>query len=130
MAYKNIEKKRAYARKWDIENPGRIAAYREEWRRNHPNFSEHTRGIGLKHRFGITLDQWNELFTQQGKCCAICAATEPGRKTGWHTDHCHETKKVRGILCHGCNVGLGAVKDNIQRLKAMIVFLEKHNAAS
>lgn len=41
-------------------------------------------------------------------------------------DHCHKTGKVRGILCDGCNVGLGSFGDNPKTLKLAIAYLEKH----
>ena len=38
-------------------------------------------------------------------------------------DHCHDSKKIRGILCGHCNTGLGAFKDDISRLNAAIEYL-------
>ena len=57
----------------------------------------------LKKKYGITPEEWENLFTSQGKKCAICYSKEPMGKYGWHTDHCHITNKVRGILCNHCN---------------------------
>jgi Recombination endonuclease VII len=45
-----------------------------------------------------------------------------------HVDHCHKTNKVRGILCNGCNIGLGSFKDDINLLKNAIKYLETSNA--
>ena len=42
-------------------------------------------------------------------------------------DHCHKTKKIRGLLCHTCNSGLGMFKDNIEYLKNAIKYLEVNN---
>ena len=53
-------------------------------------------------------------FASQGYACAACGAEEPGTKLGWHTDHAHRgaQNKVRGILCHHCNIGMGMARDN------------------
>lgn len=63
-------------------------------------------------RYGITNQQFDEMFEKQGRCCKLCKATEHGRgksykNSRWNIDHDHKTGKVRGILCHHCNVSLG-----------------------
>lgn len=65
----------------------------------------------LKMKYGLTLIEWNLMFEQQGSCCAICKSDKTSG-INWHTDHCHVTNKVRGILCNDCNVGIGLFKDN------------------
>ena len=47
----------------------------------------------------------------------------PGGRGHWHTDHDHETKEVRGILCNMCNVMLGHCSDSIARLESAIDYL-------
>lgn len=79
-----------------------------------------------KCRYGITLEQKAAIFEGQGCRCACCGTDDPGIK-GWSTDHIHGTKIVRGVLCNSCNLVLGKVKDSVQTLRAMIVYLEKHN---
>jgi len=44
----------------------------------------------------------------------------------WVLDHCHETETFRGWVCHHCNSGLGAFKDNIDRIKRAVEYLERH----
>lgn len=56
----------------------------------------------LKRKYGLTLDQWSALLISQSGLCAICS--EPMREP--HTDHCHQTERVRGLLCNNCNVRL------------------------
>ena len=40
-------------------------------------------------------------------------------------DHCHETKKIRGVLCHNCNTALGLFKDNVKVMQNVIQYLEQ-----
>ena len=74
--------------------------YHRKYRIKHTNIN---RRYALKRKYGITLEDWEKLFTSQGKACAICYSKEPRSKQGWHTDHCHVTNRIRGILCNHCN---------------------------
>jgi len=78
-----------------------------------------------KSKYGITRIDYYTLLDSQDNACAICKTKEFG-KHGPHIDHNHITKKVRGILCHQCNLGLGQFKDNIEKLKLAIEYLEKN----
>jgi hypothetical protein len=77
----------------------------------------------LKRTYGMTEYDFNVLFIEQGSACSICKADHAGRDWGFVVDHCHATDKVRGILCHPCNVALGHAKDDITILKSMIDYL-------
>jgi hypothetical protein len=76
--------------------------------------------------YGITREEWNKLFTDQGKRCAICGSSDSRTKErGWHTDHDHITNKVRGVLCRPCNQLLGQAEDNIEVLQSAIEYLNR-----
>ena len=75
----------------------------------------------LKRRYGISLDEYNLLLEGQNKQCAICKINISSSS---HLDHCHKTKKVRGILCQHCNQGLGQFKDNHLLLQKAIDYLK------
>ena len=62
------------------------------------------------------------MLIEQEKRCVICK-----RNVILRVDHCHTTGKVRGLLCHNCNTGLGQFKDNIDNLKMAIKYLEKND---
>ena len=61
----------------------------------------------LQRRYGITPAQYDALLAAQDGC-AICG-DKGSRLT---VDHCHFTDTVRGLLCHGCNLGLGKFNDS------------------
>jgi len=78
----------------------------------------------LKRSYGITLNEYNQMLADQNHKCITCGTTEPGGKHGkFMVDHCHNTGKVRGLLCKGCNIALGEVGDNISTLQKMIQYL-------
>jgi hypothetical protein len=56
--------------------------------------------------YGLTPEQWDALFIAQGRRCACCGAADPGSCKGWSTDHDHISGAIRGIVCHGCNLGI------------------------
>lgn len=62
------------------------------------------------------------MFQAQSGRCAICHDQFEKRP---HVDHCHTTGTVRGLLCHLCNVGLGAFRDNTKRLQSAIDYLSR-----
>ena len=65
----------------------------------------------LRRYYGISLDQYNKMFSDQQGKCAIC-----GKAEKLHVDHCHTTSKIRGLLCGRCNRGIGSFKDSITSL--------------
>ena len=79
-------------------------------------------------QYGLTQDDYAKMFEEQNGYCKICKghAIEFSRRLA--VDHCHETGKVRGLLCMFCNTGLGNFKDNIDLLEEAIAYLK--NAAS
>mgnify|MGYP001592826725 CR=1 FL=1 len=59
---------------------------------------------------GLSLEDYDKLFESQNGGCAICGGQNPsGNRLA--VDHSHTTKKVRGLLCVNCNMGLGCFKD-------------------
>lgn len=76
----------------------------------------------IKRTYGITKESWLEMLKKQENKCAICK-TEGKDNNFFHTDHCHTSNKVRGLLCRDCNLLLGNAKDNKQVLKNAISYL-------
>lgn len=81
------------------------------------------REYALKVNFGITTIERDTLFASQGFRCAICGISKDDNPR-WHTDHCHSSGKVRGILCHHCNLLLGHAKDRTDVLEKAIAYLK------
>lgn len=110
--------------------------------RRHPCEGCGQDGVSEKHRwckgcrrraqllqgYGLTFAEFGAMRQAQGDCCAICKSpnTGPRKGTGSETlmiDHDHKTGRVRGLLCEPCNLGLGAFRDDPQRLKGAIEYL-------
>ena len=81
----------------------------------------------LRDTYNISLKEYDDMFKSQGGKCKTCRVDISG-KSHANLDHCHLTKKVRGILCPNCNKALGMVGDSIVKLQALIEYLQEHSA--
>ena len=93
------------------------------------NVRQYNREWALRRYFNMTIADYRELLDKQGGVCAICKSSDPGCKgetneLAFHVDHCHETNKIRGLLCGPCNRGLGYFKDNLDSLKNAMEYLK------
>lgn len=77
----------------------------------------------LKQRFGITLEEYNKIFSSQGGCCKICGTHQKDFEKSLFVDHNHKTGKIRGLLCSRCNAAIGMMKENCDWLKNAIDYL-------
>jgi hypothetical protein len=92
----------------------------------HPErFRRYERTQNLKRKYGITIKQFEAMLAAQGGTCAVCAGPPLGKGNQYHVDHDHRTGRIRGILCHKCNVALGLVSDSPLHLRALIAYLER-----
>lgn len=96
------------------------AAHPEERRRSASN-------VQLRRRYGISLADYDEMFTAQGGLCAICRRPESkefkGVVTRLAVDHDHRTGAIRALLCVTCNLGLGNFGEDPERMAAAISYL-------
>jgi len=101
---------------WREENKDSIRA---SWRKAHGKYytSDKRRNKTLR-AYGLDEQAYNEMFDEQGGLCKICS-----RELPLVVDHCHETGKIRGLLCNQCNVGLGCFQDDVDRLRLALVYL-------
>lgn len=101
----SVEKRKAYKRAYYLKHP-------ETWQR--------LRLI----RYGITIEEYTEMKSAQKNRCAICGKESDKVLV---VDHAHNNGKVRGLLCHKCNKGLGFLDDSEEVLESAITYLRIHN---
>ncbi len=114
------EARRAYNAAYYQSNKEKIKRKQQDAHAANPKRRLNNR---LKSVFGITLEERDAMLSEQGGVCAICKASKPPTKLGWVVDHCHDTGRVRGILCSPCNTLLGAARDNTETLANAIQYL-------
>lgn len=81
--------------------------------------TEQLRKYNLMKKYGLTVEDYDRLYEEQKGLCAICGDAHDTLSV----DHCHESLRVRGLLCTPCNVGLGMFKDNPESLQKAISYL-------
>lgn len=88
----------------------------------------------LTRTYGITLADWDRMYAAQGGCCAACGRPVADRyyradadRPKAATDHCHKTGRVRGILCHGCNVAVGMLSESPARADGLAAYIRRNH---
>lgn len=99
--------------KWIEDNQDRYREYKRSYRQT-DSFEKSFRKWHLKKNYGLTPEQYDEMLERQGGGCAICG--KPPGDIALHVDHCHDTGRVRGLLCFSCNAGLGQFRHDPQLL--------------
>ncbi len=87
----------------------------------------------LRVQYGITPEDYERMHDEQQGKCAICGQEETtkhraGAKRRLSVDHCHKTLKVRRLLCHNCNCGIGRFNDDIDKVRKALEYLERHKS--
>lgn len=118
---KNKEAQRANTRAYAAANREQVRESTRKWAKKNP---DKVKAYHLRTKYGVSLERYNEMIKDQNNQCAICEQKTEGRDL--YVDHCHTTKKVRGLLCVNCNAALGGYKDSIPLLESAIAYLKSH----
>jgi len=74
----------------------------------------------LRGRYNLSIDRYEEMMLEQNGCCGIC-----NKEKKLVVDHCHNTKKVRMLLCSTCNIKVGILEDDPAEYKMLIEYIER-----
>jgi len=77
----------------------------------------------LQRDYGITPEDYDEMYEAQGGCCLGCTKHQSELAKTLHVDHNHDTGKVRGLLCYHCNLLAGHAKDQPRTLQRIAEYL-------
>ncbi len=97
------------------------------------NNRETNRAGHLKRTFGITIDQYNELYEKQNGCCAICKKSQDTFNKRFAVDHAHTESEhvpagmIRGLLCFNCNHLLIGKYTNAELFENAAKYLRQHS---
>lgn len=95
--------------------------HRKEYKKKYYQQEQHKkarRDDSRRWKYGITPEDYNEMFQKQNGLCAICGKPQSNLKRSLAVDHCHISGKIRGLLCPVCNSMLGWYENN--KNKALI----------
>lgn len=104
------------------------------WHREHGKKTrtpQRVRADYLRKTYGITVEQYEQMLSEQGGHCAMCprtAADQQGRVLA--VDHCHTTGRIRGLLCTRCNSLIGHAGDDPAEALRLALAMEKYLASA
>ena len=122
--------KKAYYKKYPLverRDRQRMAERSKAWYEKHRAYClKQFREKRLMRQYGITQADYRKILASQNHRCAICGTRKPGREDRhFKVDHDHKTGRIRGLLCHLCNVGLGSFRDDLRIVLQVIRYLRK-----
>jgi hypothetical protein len=119
--YNSEWRKRKY--RTDPEYKKKYLEYKRAWDKEHYPINRRD----LKYHYGLSIDDYNALLKKQDGKCAICGA-EKADKRGrrLEVDHDRITKKIRGLLCHKCNFGLGCFNHDADLLSKASEYMRRN----
>jgi hypothetical protein len=110
---RNREHLKSWRKDWYSKNKKRVKEYQKEYRA-HNKFEKYRK---IKEKYGLSKEDYEYLLEIQDYCCAICK-----KEKDLCIDHCHQTGRIRGLLCRRCNSVLGQF-DNKDLYKATMEYL-------
>ena len=129
--WNNREKHLAYQKAYNAKNKDAI---REARSRRLRSMGEEERAKmlakkridTLMRKYGLTLEDYDRMLREQGGTCALCSRVpEQERYKRLNVDHCHNTGKIRGLLCTPCNCAIGILGDTVEHVRQAVIYLEK-----
>lgn len=97
--------------------------YHRDWYQKNKDHMKHRMRVNSLAKYGITVDDYDDMLFKQNNCCAICGSPKGAAGKRLAVDHSHQTGAVRGLLCDECNTGLGKFKDDPSLLARAIEYL-------
>jgi hypothetical protein len=117
----NPQANRDRVRRWQEENPERYREKLKEFKQS-PAGKRSDRKGHLRRKFGMSLEDYDELVEKQGGVCAVCGYP-PDEGKSFHIDHDHDSGRIRGLLCSRCNHAIGLLRDDPEVIESALTYL-------
>lgn len=114
LSYNKSEKQKENKRRYYKQNANNIKKYHRKYRSD-VNYKIAQKNNHLKRYYGITIEDFNKILTEQNNKCAACG-DDFNNVVKPHVDHNHKTEEVRGLLCMRCNTSLGLLQENERKI--------------
>lgn len=98
-------------RAWRAANPATVNRY------NHANW--------LRNKYGLTVEQYDEMYSDQAGACACCGDPIERRGGGTHVEHCHDSGRVFSLTCHLCNHAVGKCLNSETRALKVAAYIRR-----
>ena len=107
-------------RKWNAAHPEALRMHKRRYRadgRYREYEKQYARKRWLKKEYGLALEDYDRMASDQGGVCAICGGPPNGGVARLCVDHDHDSGEIRGLLCNLCNRMIGFAKDDAELLQ-------------
>ena len=106
-----------------------LVRLKKDRKENKEKWRKYDRKRYLKDRYKISVNDWDEMLSNQSGGCAICGDKlgDIKLKRRLHVDHDHNTGIVRGLLCGACNYGIDKFRDDPSLLRLAATYLERNS---
>lgn len=122
-ANERVERSRIQMNAAYQRDPEKFRQRGREWRQANKDKTKYwDANRRLLRRYGITLEQKEQMMKAQGDECLLCDRPFPSTQKAC-VDHDHVTGQVRGILCINCNRAMGQLGDSYERLHRVVAYL-------
>jgi len=119
------EKNRRWSNEWRAKNPERRKASTKHWiKNNQERYDKVRRKHEVMRLYGLTEEQYYGMIEDQENKCFICGKSE---KRSLSVDHNHSNRKVRKLLCSGCNHAIGIIEKGYDNLISLLKYLAEHD---
>jgi hypothetical protein len=126
MSVESESKQTTYSRDHYLRNRERVLAKNRAWAKANPEkVRRASRNRHYQVKYGISLNDYESMLASQDHGCGACGGeTLPGFVLA--VDHCHETGRVRGLLCDACNRAVGLLGDSAERADLLADYLRRN----
>ena len=108
--------------------------HNREFYRKNPKSPEEQKKGSLRRAYNLTVEEYRAMFASQNGLCASCGnpETKIDHRTGnvkeLAVDHDHATGKIRALLCNACNVALGLLQDDPERIEQLFRYIQRYTS--
>lgn len=126
---KNKEHRASYVKNWHTSNVEKVRKHKRKYEENRTTkqIEERKNYLYWRHirkAYGLTPETFKELLDKQNGVCALCKKPgRIGRNGKFYVDHCHDTGRVRGLVCRPCNTSLDILGDTVEKMEIIMAYL-------
>ena len=111
---------KCHGKEYFKQNKATMSNYSRTYYRNN---KKRYQGIQYQRKYGIGMEDYQNLLLEQNNKCAICGKHQEELSKILFIDHNHDTGKIRGLLCYNCNSAIGLFGENLATMARAITYL-------